>query len=99
MWYVHPEDLATGSTGSPTRIDYIIFPKHHQGATPRLQPLPPGEAMQKLIENSVNFPRFGGEGLRLLADLIGGAECYSLVSSGLEETTALIDELVGSAGV
>ena len=99
VWYVHPEDLAPGSTGSPTRIGYIIFPKYHQGATPRFQPLSPGEAMQQLIENSVNFTRFGGEGLRLLADLIEGAKCYSLVSGGLEETTALIDELVGSAGV
>ena len=51
--------------------------------------------MRRLISNSVNFAKFGKYGIPLLAALVEDAECFSLTSNGLGETTALIDKLTG----
>ena len=93
VWYVHPEDVASGSISEPVPIRYIIFPSYDPAAVPQLQPLSAGQAMQQLIENSVNFHRFGRDGLHLLANLVEEAQCFSLTTNGLEATTALIEDL------
>ena len=84
-----------GSVAGPVPIRYIIFPRYDAAAPPRLEPIPSGEAMRELLNNSVNFIKFGAEGMHLLFSLVEGAECFSLTTNGLDETTALIDELTG----
>ena len=93
VWYVHPEDLTPESIGCPIPIRYIIFPKYVPGAAPQLQRLAPSLAMRQLLENSVNFPQFGGDGVRLMARLVEDAQCFSLTTNGLEATTTLINKL------
>ena len=52
-----------------------------------------------LIDNSVNFTRFGVDGLQLIATLVEEAQCFSLISNDLEATTTPIDELLGTQGL
>lgn len=96
VWYVHPEDVASGSISPPVPVRYIIFPRYNPDEAPRLQALRPDEALRKLIDNSVNFARFGRNGLRLLSALVADARCFSLSVNGLAATTSLIDELAGN---
>ena len=93
VWYAHPEDVRADSISGPVPIRYIIFPRYDPAAPPQLQPMSPDEAVRQLIDNSVNFSQFGKHGLHLLAALVEDAQCFSLTSNDLEETTALINEL------
>ena len=93
VWYVHPEDVSRNPTGDPVPVGFVIFPRYAPNEKPRIEPVTAGEAARKLIENSVNFHRFGGEGLRVVAQLAQAAQCFSLTINDLDTTTTLIDEL------
>lgn len=94
VWYAHPEDVAPQPVEDSASVRYVIFPRYDSTTAPSLQPLASGEAMRRLIENSVNLHRFGGEGLGILGNLLRGARAFSLTTNGLEDTTALVNELV-----
>ena len=94
VWYLHPEDLASQAISDPVHISHIIFPTYKSDGKAKLEPLPANQAATKLIENSINFSKFGRDGLGLVADLVKGAQCYSLTMNGIGPTTELIDELV-----
>ena len=93
VWYVHPEDVVPDCIGSPVPICYIIFPKYHPGTAPRLETLGAGQAMEQLLQNSVNFRRFGSIGFDLLAEMVKEAECLSLSFNDLDQATKLINGL------
>lgn len=95
VWYVHPEDVTAGSVGGPVPIRYIIFPSYDPTVPSQLHRLSAGQAMQQLIENSVNLHRFGRDGLHVLGNLVEEAQCFSLTTNGLEEATALVEDLTG----
>jgi hypothetical protein len=69
----------------------IIF---STSSTPSLTPITSGDAVQNLIESSVNFWKFGRVGLGAEVDLIKGAQCYSLPIDNLDETVDLVEEQV-----
>jgi len=96
VWYVHPEDVRSDSIGGPVPIRFVVFPKYAPGVMPELQPLPPGQAVRELLNNSVNFRRFGSDGLHLLARLAEQAQCFSLPIDGLEAPVRLVTELAGN---
>ena len=95
VWYAHPEDVRAGSMAEPTPIKYVIFPSRDPEASPSLRPLSGAQAMRQLLKNAVNFPRIGEGGLRLVAGVLEGAQCYSLSANGIQATSKLITDLVG----
>ena len=96
VWFVHPEDVAPGCIGKPVPIRYIVFPNYNPDAVaPQLVPLSPGQAIPRLMDNSINLGLLGTEGFHLVARLVEGAQCFSLTTNGLDETTSLITELIG----
>ena len=84
--------------GEPVPIRYIIFPSYGLRATPRLRSLDPSEGARKLLENSANFNKFGGNGLHIIARLLEEAECFDLTCGQLERTADLIDNTVRGLG-
>ena len=93
VWYIHPEDFTATPISEPVPVRYVIFPKYDPTAAPHLQQLSKGRAAWQLMENSLNICRLGKDGLRLLAELVEGAQCFSLIANDLETRTALITEL------
>lgn len=94
VWFAHSEDIRSGSIGSSMPIKYIIFPTHTPGDTCQLQPISKGRAMRGLINHTVNFHRLGKNGLKFLGRMVGEAESFTLVGSGLQATSNLITQLV-----
>ena len=99
VWYVHPEDVLPNCIGSPVPIRYIIFPKYHPDTAPRLETLGAGQVMELLLQNSVNFRRFGSIGFDLLAEMVEEAECFSLSFNDLDMATTLINGLTRAEAV
>jgi hypothetical protein len=46
-----------------------------------------------LVEQSFNLERFGGAGVRILAEIVRGAECYRLTFSDLDEAVGIVEGL------
>jgi hypothetical protein len=90
--------FGTGAFGAdvvsgPVAARYIVFPRYEAGARPALTPMSRAEAVLRLTDQSFNFGRFRGRGTALLADVVGSARCYSLVSGEIRETVALLDRM------
>lgn len=96
VWYVHPEDVRPAAVArGPVPIRTIIFPHYNPNAIPELRPIPAGQAMRGLLENSVNFSQLGRGGLRLLARLVQEARSYAVTVNGPEATARLVAGLIG----
>ncbi len=93
VWYLHPADLRPDAIARPVPIRQIVFPRYDPAASPKLEPLAPGETMRRLLENSVNFDRFGAAGLKLLAGLAKTAKGYSLVANHPDTAAELVTRL------
>jgi hypothetical protein len=94
VWFAHSEDIRSGSIGSSVPIKYIVFPTHTPGDTCQLQPISKGQAMRGLVNHTVNFHRLGKDGLKFLGRMVGEAESFTLVGSGLQATSSLLTQLV-----
>jgi hypothetical protein len=93
VWYWHPADLHPDAIGPPVPVRYIVFPHFAPGVEPQLEPLAAGETMRRLLENSVNFARFGRSGLELLAELAKTARGFSLVANHPQTAAELVSQL------
>lgn len=93
VWYIHAEDFAEKTDREPVPIKYILFPQYNPSEESRLEPVPSAEAVRRLVENSVNFHRIGGDSLSIAASLVEDAQCFALTINGLDVATNLIDEL------
>ena len=89
--HIRPTDLRPGSVGQDSRVGLIVFPTYSEGGT-TLQPVSKAAAVVDLIHNAFNFARFGGEGLRILTELMGGARAYRMTSAQLGEA---VDTIIG----
>ena len=93
VWYIHADDFADKTDRDPVPIRYILFPQYTPTEDSRLEPISSGDAVRQLVENSVNFHRFGGEALSTATALVHNAQCFALTINGLDAATSLIDEL------
>ncbi len=50
-------------------------------------------ALKELVEQSLDLELWGPPGLERLAEVIRGAECYSLTCDDLQMATTLIEDL------
>ena len=83
------------SSGYP--IDFVVIPSHGAGQTTRLRAIPKTQALKEMVEQSLDLELWGPPGLELLAQVIRGAECYSLNCNDLQMATRLIEDLTGSS--
>lgn len=77
----------------PALPGWVVLPRYEAGAPARLQPLPKGKAMMRLIECAFNYNVHGRRGFELLANLVQHCECYEFTYSRLDEAAAVFDRL------
>ena len=97
-YQVLPEELRPGAVGGPCRVRFVVAPAYRPGSTTRLEPMSRAEAIVLLGENSFNLERFGAGGVRLLGELVAGADCYRLPMGDLPSAVAAVRGLVEAEG-
>ncbi len=91
--FLNPLDARVDAVGKPSPVRWVIFPKYVADASPSLQRITRSEAAQGLARQCFNSRRFEARAVRILADVIRGADCYRLQSGEIEATRRLVQQL------
>ena len=92
--YVPPP--ADAASQVPAPVSHIIFPRYEKDATTRLTPVPPGEALGRLMGECLGLRRrLDHDNVRELVRWIGDIDCYALNFSCLEAAADLVVEAIG----
>jgi hypothetical protein len=89
--FLRPED-AGGVVGRPGAPLAVIVPSADRGGEPDLQPVSAAEAVTELVANAVNLPTYGERGLRLLSEVVQGAEAHRLTGGDVWDRADLLAE-------
>jgi hypothetical protein len=84
------DDLRPGAMGTSLPVSLIVQPRYEAGANPRLEAMSRADALRLLVEQSFNLDRFGGEGIRVLAEIVRRADCYRLTFGDLDEAVSIV---------
>lgn len=79
----------------PCQVRFVIFPRYEEEAATGVAPLGAAHALERLLANTLNREAFGGRALLLLADVVRGADAYTMVSGDLDEAVQAIREITG----
>jgi hypothetical protein len=93
MRHLRPDHIRLGSGGSPSRIRFVVAHQYVPGAQTQIIPITPAQAAMELINNALNFPRYGARALPLVADVARRARSYRLVQGNLDEAVQAITEV------
>ncbi|MGH2595276.1 MAG: hypothetical protein ACRDH7_04855 [Actinomycetota bacterium] len=93
-----PDDLRPGALGIACRARFIVAPSYRADDRTRLEPVDRTEMLRLLVEQTFNLTTFGGDGFRLLGDVVRGAECYRLTIADLPTAVHAIRGLFEKAG-
>lgn len=80
----------------PCPVALVLLPHLQPTAIPHVEPVPPGEAMEALMEETVDLSLQGRQGLEVLTTLVARARCYRLVFSDLPQTVAAVQRLLAT---
>lgn len=94
--YINPHDVGNDLGDEPVPVRYVIFPRHVDGATPRMAPISRARAAFSLAHSMLNRTAFGDRAVDSLSRVVAGADCFALESGDIEPTCDLIESLVGS---
>lgn len=94
--YSPPPRLPERRPGLRQGIHCILAPSGEKSGLPRLDPLPKGEALFRLMEGALNIRKWDGENLSYLTAIVESASCLSLVRGTTKATADLIVELAKS---
>jgi hypothetical protein len=92
-YQVAAEDLRTGAEGSPCPIAYAVLPRYREGSATRLQPISRATALMRVWDQTFNRSGIGTFGIRTLANVLRGAECFELPIGDLHEAIQEIRSL------
>lgn len=91
LWHLAPP-AGAWPTG-PVRLAAVVVPQYVPRARPRLEPIPPREALQALLDQAANVHAFGGDGIALLVAVLRGAETYALTGGNLGQAVQAVQQL------
>ena len=77
----------------PARPRWFVFPRWIANAPLTLEPMAKSQAFLMVATNAFNYEVLDETAFRLVADLVGSCDCYSLSYSDLDEAVAALDEL------
>lgn len=77
----------------PARPGWFVFPRWIANAPLTLEPMAKSQAFLMVATNAFNYEVLDETAFRLVADLVGSCDCYSLSYSDLDEAVAALDEL------
>src|SRR5204862_6200372 len=90
---VPAEDRRRGCIGVPCPIRYVVLPEYDLGSMTRLRPVSRATALMRLGEQTFDRAQVGGGGITMLADVVGGAECFELPIGDLQEAIQAVRSL------
>ena len=96
QYHLRPEDLHPAPSARPCTVALVIAPRYVEGASIELTPMTPGEAAVELGRNALNLSLYRSRALPVLADVVGGARSYRLVSGNLGEAVAVVQDLAAN---
>ena len=95
--YINPRDVGSDIVGGPSPVRFVIFPKYIAGGKPDLYPISRARAAFALSGCALNRNAFGNRAISILANVVRGAECFSLETGPIDKTCDLVESLL--AGV
>lgn len=75
---------------------WVVMPRYRNDARSRLRPVPKGEMLLHLAEQSFNYTILGAAGFQALAALIERCSSHRLIYSDLDIAMAKLDQLTGT---
>lgn len=78
----------------PVPVGWLLFPEFHPHQTPRLVPLTPAEAASRVLAQTGTLARSPRLALSTATALIQQAACYRFITGDLEQSVAVVQELV-----
>jgi len=79
------------------RPRWIVLPRFERGAAAQLAPLSKARAFMHLADHAFNYDIHGRLGFELLAQVIGGSDCFEFHYGALDDAVAVFDELARRA--
>jgi len=92
--FVNPLQVRPDAIGCPAPVRFVIFPSYSCGAEPTLVPVGRAEAALDLHRVCFNLFSCQRPGTDVLAEVVRGASCYRLQSGEIDQTCALLEDLV-----
>lgn len=99
QWQVAPTSIRPGCLTGPVPARFVITPQYRAGAVTNLEPISRANAVSVLAEHSFNLRAHGASGLRTLAAIVRGCDCFRLTIADLDDACAFVMRLLeGSEG-
>lgn len=89
--HILADEIRAGSRGGPSRVSAVVAIK--RGTQTALSPIGAATAAKLMAENALNMRIYRARGLQLIADVVGGAERYSLTIGEIDEAVEAISAL------
>jgi len=74
---------------------WVVMPRYRSGSRSRLRPVPKGEMLMQLAEQSFNYTILGARGFEVLADLVERCSSHRLIYSDLDIALDRLNQLTG----
>jgi len=81
----------------PARARWLVFPRWVAGAPLSLAPIAKSQAFLMVATNSFNYEILDETAFRLVTEMVGNCDCFSLVYSDLDEAITALGELARSS--
>jgi HprK-related kinase A len=92
-----PLRIRPGIVAGSCRLGMVVFPEYRASSEPAIERMSRAQAVFELTRMAFNFSKFRARGFDLLADVVGGARCYRLVSGNLAAACDLVESCFSGA--
>ena len=90
--HILTDQIRPRSGGGPSRVAGVVAIQ--RGSQTEMSLISAASAAKLLAENSLNMKTYQARGLRLIADIVSGAELYSLTIGAIDEGVEAISGLI-----
>jgi len=97
--YLPPPRERLPPPGRTARPAVVVFPRYEPGAAPRLRPVPPADALGRLLDECLAIPRrLDTEAVATIVETVERASCWELVTGELDAAARQVMALAEQAG-
>jgi len=94
--FLKPPRESVRRMDEPAAAAWIVAPTYVAGTGAVLEAKTKAESFKDIVGNAYNFHLFGRKGFMLLADLVGGCDCYDFRYSDLDAAIRVFDRLAAA---
>jgi len=81
----------------PAHPRWIVQPRYERGAATQLTPLSKARTFMFLADHAFNYDVHGRRAFELLAEVVGGSDCFEFRYAALEDAVAILDDMARRA--